>query len=58
MLSVLERDLRLTIRKIVSCTGISEANMHTILNKCVYLKKGCHLVYSRFAQRGMKEAMP
>ena len=38
---VVEQDVRLSVRDIASCTGISEGSVQTILKKCLDLRKVC-----------------
>ena len=38
---VVEQDARLSVKDIVSCTGISEGSVQTILKKRLYLRKVC-----------------
>ena len=38
---VVEQDVRLSVKDIASCTGISEGSVQTILKKCLDLRKVC-----------------
>ena len=38
---MVEQDVRLSVKDIASCTGISEGSVQTILKKCLDLRKVC-----------------